>query len=152
MRAKIWTHQRVAFLSLWLWRWSSQRAVSRVAFLSLWLWRWPSQMASSSSTVWFGRRVKALWWVSKRRGVEDEMRSWRLNWWGRKWERGVNCGADEICKIRVSRQGYRLRFYFNRGLKLPNIASIEKQPRRNVFSQAPILKFSFLGCLIGFGS
>jgi len=102
--------------------------------------------------VWFGRRVKALWWVSKRRGVEDERRSWGLNWWGRKWERGVNCSADEICKIRVSGQGYRLRFYFNRGLKLPNIASIEKQPRPNVFSQAPILKFSFMGCLIGFGS
>ena len=30
--------------------------------------------------VWFGRRVKALWWVSKRRGVEDERRSWGLNW------------------------------------------------------------------------
>jgi len=38
------------------------------------------QRASSSSTVWFGRRVKALWWVSKRRGVEDERRSWGPNW------------------------------------------------------------------------
>ena len=36
--------------------------------------------ASSSSTVWFGRRVKALWWVSTRRGVEDERRSWGPNW------------------------------------------------------------------------